>query len=79
MFGKQGGKMQGQQLRINDSSIVEPQPTNIAKQHCGKKNNLKQLARMRTYMSHSNQIHKEDMESHGRATPQSSKIGMNSS
>lgn len=58
---------------------MESRPTNTAKQNCGKKNGLKQLARMRRYVSHSNQNHKEDMESHGRATPQSSKIGINSS
>ena len=71
--------MQGQQLRINNSSNMEPQLTNTAIQNCGKKNGLKQLARMRRYVSHSIQNHKEGMENQGRATPQSSKIGINSS
>lgn len=71
--------MQGQQLRINSSSNVVPQPTNTAKQNCGKKNGLKQLARMRRYVSHSNQNHKEDIESHNKVTPQSSRVGINSS
>lgn len=58
---------------------MEPRPTNTARQKCGKKNGLKQLARMRRYVSHSNLNHKEDMEIHGKATPQSSKIEINSS